>query len=77
MDRLYDVLEMGEFKTGELVPRIKTLLHKKEEVEQVRKEAEEALSSPAIKFAERERKQQRLYRKQLLSNLLDQFLRDK
>ena len=26
LDRLYDIQETGEFKTGELVPRIKTLL---------------------------------------------------
>jgi len=41
LGRLYDALETGEFKGGELAPRIKSLLEKKEELHQVKAEVEE------------------------------------
>jgi site-specific DNA recombinase len=41
LGRLYDALETGEFKGGELAPRIKSLLQKKEELHQVKAEVEE------------------------------------
>lgn len=43
LGKLYDALETGEFKSGELAPRIKALFAKKEELQQVKAEAEEAL----------------------------------
>lgn len=52
LGRLYDALETGKFKGGELAPRIKALFQKKEELEQARAEAEEALSCRRIELAD-------------------------
>jgi len=48
LGKLYDALETGEFKGGELAPRIKALFDKKEQLQQARTEAEEALRFHAI-----------------------------
>jgi len=44
LGKLYDALETGEFRSGELAPRIHTLLEKKEQLQQAKADAEEALS---------------------------------
>jgi len=49
--KLYDALETGEFKGGELAPRIKALFEKKAELEQAKVEAEEALKYHTIELA--------------------------
>lgn len=49
--KLYDALETGEFKGGELAPRIKALFEKKEQLQQAKIEAEEALKHHAIELA--------------------------
>ncbi len=36
LGKLYDALETGEFKGGELAPRIKALFQKKEELQQAK-----------------------------------------
>jgi hypothetical protein len=46
--KLYEALETGQFKGGELAPRIKGLFEKKEEVRRARAEAEQALRSGTI-----------------------------
>ncbi len=51
LTKLYDALETGEFKGGELAPRIKALFDKKEELQKAKLEAEEALSNRAIELA--------------------------
>ncbi len=45
--------ETGEFKGGELAPRIKTLFEKKEELQQAKLEAEEALKYHTVELASR------------------------
>ena len=47
------MLETGEFKGGELAPRINALFQKKEELQQARAEAEEALRDRTIELAEK------------------------
>ena len=49
--KLYDALETGEFKSGELAPRIKVLCEKKEELQKVQLEAEETLKYHTIEIA--------------------------
>jgi hypothetical protein len=49
--KLYDALETGEFKGGELAPRIKALFEKKVELQQAKSGAEDALKYQAIKLA--------------------------
>ena len=52
LGKLYDALETGEFKGGELAPRIKALFAKKEELRQATAEAEEALRYRNIELAD-------------------------
>jgi DNA invertase Pin-like site-specific DNA recombinase len=52
LGKLYDALETGEFKGGELAPRIKALFQKKEELQQAKAEAEEALQYRTIQLAD-------------------------
>ena len=52
--KLYDALETGEFKGGELAPRIKALFDKKEELQQARIEVEEALKYHTVELASRD-----------------------
>lgn len=52
LSKLYDALESGEFKSGELAPRIKAMFAKKEMLEQARVEAEEALRRHIIELAD-------------------------
>jgi DNA invertase Pin-like site-specific DNA recombinase len=52
LGKLYDALETGEFKGGVLAPRIKALLQKKEELQQAKAEAEEALRYKAVVTAD-------------------------
>jgi site-specific DNA recombinase len=54
LGKLYDALETGEFKGGELASRIKALLQKKEELIGARAEAEEALHLQIIEPADPE-----------------------
>jgi site-specific DNA recombinase len=49
--KLYDALETGEFKGGELAPRIKTLVEKKEELQRAKAEAEDNLKYHRIELA--------------------------
>jgi site-specific DNA recombinase len=51
LGKLYDALETGEFKGGELAPRIKALFEKKAELERAKTEAEEALKYHTIELA--------------------------
>jgi len=51
LSKLYDALETGEFKGGELAPRIKALLEKKEELQRAKIEAEETLKYHSIELA--------------------------
>ena len=43
LSKLYDAIETGEFKGGELAPRIKVLSQKKEQLLQAKADAEEIL----------------------------------
>ena len=52
LGKLYDALETGEFKGGELAPRIKALSQKKEHLQQARAEAEEALHHHNIELGD-------------------------
>jgi len=52
LGKLYDALETGEFKSGELAPRIKALFQKKEELQQAKVGAEEALRYHTIELAD-------------------------
>ena len=52
LGKLYDALETGEFKGGELAPRIKALFEKKEQLQQAKAEAEEALKCQKIELAD-------------------------
>ena len=49
--KLYDALETGEFKGGELAPRIKALFEKKLELENARAEAEEVMKYHTLELA--------------------------
>jgi site-specific DNA recombinase len=49
--KLYDALETGEFKGGELAPRIKALFDKKEDLNRAKAEAEEALKNHTLELA--------------------------
>ena len=49
--KLYDALETGEFKGGELTPRIKTLFEKREELNRANLEAEDTLKYHTIELA--------------------------
>ena len=51
LSKLYDALETGEFKGGELAPRIKALFEKKEELQRAKIEAEETLKYHSIELA--------------------------
>jgi len=44
LGKLYDALETGEFKGGELAPRIQTLFEKKEQLQRAKADVEEVLS---------------------------------
>jgi DNA invertase Pin-like site-specific DNA recombinase len=50
LGKLYDALETGEFKGGELAPRIKALFDRKAELEKARVEAEEAVAYNTIEL---------------------------
>ena len=52
LGKLYDALETGEFKGGELAPRIKALFEKKEQLQRAKAEAEEALKCQKIELAD-------------------------
>jgi hypothetical protein len=52
LGKLYDALETGEFKTGVLATRIQALFKKKEELQQAKAEAEEALRYQAADMAD-------------------------
>ena len=47
--KLYDALETGEFGSGELAPRIKSLFQKQEDLMRALAEAEEALERPLFR----------------------------
>ena len=49
--KLYDALETGEFKGGELAPRIKALFEKKEELDRAKIEAEDTLKYHTVEIA--------------------------
>ena len=51
LSKLYDAIETGEFKGGELAPRIQALFQKKEELQQAKADAEEALRYQAVDMA--------------------------
>ena len=53
LSKLYDALETGEFKGGELAPRIQAIFQKKEEMEQAKAESEEILRSQAVDLADK------------------------
>jgi hypothetical protein len=48
LGKLYDALETGEFRSGELAPRIEALFQKKEELQRAKTEAREALHYNAV-----------------------------
>ena len=52
LGKLYDALETGEFKGGELAPRIKALFEKKEQLQQAKVTAEEALKYQTVELAD-------------------------
>jgi len=52
LGKLYDALETGEFKGGELAPRIKVLSQKKEELLQAKADAEEILCYKSVDMAD-------------------------
>jgi hypothetical protein len=52
LGKLYDAIETGEFRGGELSPRIKALFQKREELQQAKVEAEEALRYQTIELAD-------------------------
>ena len=52
LSKLYDALETGEFKGGELAPRIKALSQKKEELLQAKADAEEILRYKSMDMAD-------------------------
>jgi len=53
LSKLYDALETGEFKGGELAPRIQALFQKKEEMELAKAESEEILRSQTVDLADK------------------------
>ena len=52
LGKLYDALETGEFKGGELASRIQALFQKKEELQRAKAEAEEVLRYKAVDMAD-------------------------
>lgn len=50
--KLYEAVETGEFKSGEMAPRIRALCQKKEELLQARADAEEAMRHVSIQLAD-------------------------
>ncbi len=52
LGKLYDAIETGEFKGGELAPRIKALSQKKEELLQAKADAEENLHYKSVDMAD-------------------------
>jgi len=52
LGKLYDAIEAGEFKGGELAPRIKALSWKKEELLQAKADAEEILHYKSVDMAD-------------------------
>jgi len=50
--KLYEAVETGEFKSGELAPRIRSLSQKKEELLQARADAEQAMSHVSMQLAD-------------------------
>jgi len=50
--KLYDALETGEFGSGELAPRIKSLFQKKEDLTRARAESQEALRHHTVQLAD-------------------------
>jgi site-specific DNA recombinase len=52
LGRLYEALETGEFKSGELAPRIQALFLKKERLQQAKTEVDEALRYQAVDMAD-------------------------
>jgi DNA invertase Pin-like site-specific DNA recombinase len=52
LNKLYDAVETGEFKGGELAPRIKALSQKKEELLQAKAGAEEILRYKSVDMAD-------------------------
>jgi hypothetical protein len=52
LGKLYDALETGEFKGGELASRIQALFQKKEELQQAKADAEETLRYQAVDMAD-------------------------
>jgi len=52
LGKLYDALETGEFKGGELASRIQALFQKKEELKQAKADAEETLRYQAVDMAD-------------------------
>jgi site-specific DNA recombinase len=52
LGKLYDALETGEFKGGELAPRIQALFQKKEELQQAKADVEQALRYQAVDMAD-------------------------
>ena len=50
LGRLYDAVETGEFRGGELAPRIKALFQKREELQQAKAKAEEALRYQTVEI---------------------------
>ena len=52
LGKLYDALETGEFGGGELAPRIKMFFQKKEELQQAKAEAEEALGCHTVELGD-------------------------
>ena len=51
LGKLYDALETGEFKGGKLASRIQALFQKKEDLQQAKADAEEALRYQAVDMA--------------------------
>ena len=52
LGKLYDAIETGEFKGGELAPRTKALSQKKEELLQAKVEVEETLRHKSVDTAD-------------------------
>ena len=52
LGKLYDALETGDFKNGELAPRIRVLSQKKEELLQVKANVEERLRHKTVDMAD-------------------------
>lgn len=50
LSKLYEALETGEFKSGELAPRIKALFEKKEELQKAKSEAEDHLKNQILEI---------------------------